>query len=87
MDKLLKSPNSPHIVCAALIVEVLVASGEVLEPRVVSTVLRGTPILVTSETANCGFLQVYLVEFVFRWQKPVAVSVQHKIITYTGCNA
>ena len=58
MLTLLKSPNGPHIECGVLTVDVLVAIGEALEPREVSIVLRGTPIVVTSKTANDDFLLV-----------------------------
>ena len=56
--RLLKSPNSPHREGVELIEVVLVATAEVLESRVVSIVLGGTPIEATSKTANDGFLYV-----------------------------
>ena len=49
---LLKTPNSTHSVCVVLIVVVLVAIVEVLVPRVVTIVLRRTPVVVTSKTTH-----------------------------------
>ena len=57
-DKLLKSPHSTHIESVVLIAVALVAIVEVLNPRVVATVLGRTPIVVATKTANNIFLQV-----------------------------
>jgi len=49
MDKLLKSPNCPHIECVILIVVALLAIGaEELGPCEADIVLGGTPIAVAS---------------------------------------
>ena len=64
MDKLLKSPNSPNTVFVSLTAVSLTAIAEELDPRAVgrvSTVLRGTPIVVISKTANCNPIDVKLV--------------------------
>jgi|GEM_PF-4586852 len=58
MDKLLKSPNSPHRDRGVLSVVVLDAIAEVLVPREASAVLGGTPIVAITETANDDFLLV-----------------------------
>jgi len=58
MDKLLKSPNSPHIVRVVLIGGVLVAIVEALVPGEVSIVLGGTPVVVVAKTANHISLQI-----------------------------
>ncbi len=55
---LLKSPNSPHIVCFALIVVVLGTIGEAMEPRDPDIVFGGTPTVANSKTANDAFFQV-----------------------------
>jgi hypothetical protein len=49
---LFKIPDSTHIVCVVLIVVVLVAIVEVLFPRVVSIVLRRTPIIVIGKAPS-----------------------------------
>jgi len=49
---LFKIPDSPNPFVVVLIVVVLVAIVEILVPRVVSIVLRRTPIVIISETAN-----------------------------------
>jgi hypothetical protein len=49
---LFKTPNSPNIVVVVLIVVVLVTIVEILFPRIVAIVLRRTPIVVISKTAN-----------------------------------
>ena len=49
---LFKTPNSANIVVVVLIVVVLVTIVEILFPRIVVIVLRRTPIVVISKTAN-----------------------------------
>ena len=49
---LFKTPNSANIVVVVLIVFVLVTIVEILFPRIVVIVLRRTPIVVISKTAN-----------------------------------
>ncbi len=48
----MKIPDRPNTVVVVLVVVVLVAIVEVLFPGVVATVLRRTPIVVGSKTAN-----------------------------------
>jgi len=61
--KLLKSPDSTHMVWAILVVATLGAIGEVLCPCTVDieTIIAGTPIEVISKTANCYFIYIKLV--------------------------
>ena len=49
---LFKTPNSANVVVVVLIVVVLVTIVEILFPRIVVIVLRRTPIVVISKTAN-----------------------------------
>jgi hypothetical protein len=59
MEKLLKSPDSPHKdKVEVLIVVIMDAIAEGHTPRVGSIVLRGTPIGVSRKTAYDIFLQV-----------------------------
>lgn len=83
----LKSTHSAHIEGAALSDAGLAAIEEVLAPCYASGVLTRTPIVVTGKAADCGFLQVHLVQFVFRWQKPVTVIIENKIVTNACSNS
>jgi hypothetical protein len=47
-----KTPDRPNIEGVVLVVVVLVAIVEVLVPRVVRIVLRGRPVVVSSEPTN-----------------------------------
>lgn len=73
--------------CVGLTAEILGATGEILVPCGAGIILGGTPIVVVTKTANNISLQVNLVQLVFRWQKPVGKTIQHKIITNSGCYA
>ena len=53
-----KTPHSPNTPPNTLIVVVLVAIVEVLVPRVVSAVLRRTPVVVVGKTANSTFAKM-----------------------------
>ena len=57
MDKWLKSPDSANIIVVVLKEDELVTIEEILPPRTVVTVLRRTPIGVSTKTAN--FLLVF----------------------------
>ena len=58
----LESPNSTHTaVVVVLNAAVLEATDEILSPRIVATVLRRTPIVVTSKTANSNSVYIQLV--------------------------
>ena len=50
--KLLKSPNGANIECAGLTVAGLIATAEILDPRVEEVVLRRTPIVVIRKNSN-----------------------------------
>ena len=54
-DIMMKTPHWTHVVCVRLIVVVLVPVVEVLVPRVVRVVLRRTPIVARSKTANTHY--------------------------------
>ena len=85
---MLKSSNSPHIACiVVLTVVVMVANVEMLVPGVSSIVLGGTPVPSGGKSANCGSLREHLVQFVLRWQKPIAVSVKNQIVANPRSNA
>jgi len=56
---LFKTPNRPDAKAVVLIVVVLVAIVEVLVPCVVSIVLRRTPIVVVSKTANPVIVKMF----------------------------
>jgi len=49
---LFKTPDRTNVVVVVLIVVVLVTNVEILFPRIVVIVLRRTPIVVISKTAN-----------------------------------
>ena len=75
MVKLLKSPHSTHIVRHVLIVVVLVAIGEVLEPRVDCRVLGGTPIVVTGKAAKSKYLhRVKFSQLILARQIPIGIA-------------
>jgi hypothetical protein len=58
----LESPNSTHIEDEALTAgAVLAAKVEILFPRSAEIVLRRTPIVVTSKTANSNSIKIQLV--------------------------
>jgi len=56
---LFKTPNRPDVIVVVLIVVEQIAIVEVLSPRVVSIVLRRTPIVVVSKTANTVIVKVF----------------------------
>ena len=77
VEWLIYSPDTTHSVRAALVVvvAVLVATVEVLFPRVPGNALSTTPIAHIRETADCGLVTIQSVEFIFRRQIPTASHI------------
>ena len=65
--KLLKSPNRTDTARAALVVVILVAIEEVPGPGALAAALRGTPIVVTTKTANRCPIYIQFIQLIYAW--------------------
>ena len=77
----LKSPYRTDMKVVELNVEVLGTDAKILVPRIVRIVFGGTPVEVGLKTANCTFVEIELVQLIPARQVPVAIAIQHQIIT------
>ena len=73
--KWLKSPNGANRVIAGLTVAVLIATAEILVPRVVAVELRRTPIdVIRKTTKSKQFHCIKFIQLILTWKIPVGVS-------------
>lgn len=70
-----ESPYRPDPEIDVPVVEALIPIEEVLGPRVVCTVLRGTPVVEIRKTSYTLLIQVpiHLIQFILAGQEPVVI--------------